>query len=386
MLNDDGLGPDPDPTESVNNLNKTIRWYASGAWSNLLPFGAVLFNDYTLSGDGSLNLNYTAMAATRYGGLWLTTVEPGSNISVFQVAYPDIDRRGNVINMINEAAGSLFDIGPQVPIFDLFFYLANALVEGSGRNVTIQTFTQGQPQRALFSFDLSSIAGLFTYGFVLSLLMPVFMANLVTDKQERVLLMMQMSGLRMWIYWLVAYIYDLTLYSLIAGSVYITSFIFQMRMFTQSRSGRPRINLEIIFLIVRFPRQCLVVDHHVPAVGPRHDRALLLPVHALFASAHSLRRRLSDRHRRHRRLEPPQQQRLPRRIAPALVYDLSALCLLPRRLHHGGRLHRSGLLPAQRPLCRPLSSLGECNLTFLFPCRTPSSRRSFGSSSARPSS
>lgn len=109
----------------------------------------------------------------------------------------------------------------------------------------ITTYYQGFPQSMIFTFDISSIAGVFLYGFVCSLLMPVFIANLVTDKQEKVLLMMQMSGLHMSIYWLVAYIYDMFLYGIVALVIYLTSYIFKMRLFTQTNPA-----LLIIYLFL----------------------------------------------------------------------------------------------------------------------------------------
>lgn len=42
---------------------------------------------------------------------------------------------------------------------------------------------QGQPQQPDLSVDIASLWGVFLYGFCTSLLMPVFMANVVTDKQ-----------------------------------------------------------------------------------------------------------------------------------------------------------------------------------------------------------
>ena len=42
---------------------------------------------------------------------------------------------------------------------------------------------QGQPQQPDLSVDIASLWGVFLYGFRTSLLMPVFMANVVTDKQ-----------------------------------------------------------------------------------------------------------------------------------------------------------------------------------------------------------
>ena len=50
-------------------------------------------------------LSYTAMAATRYGGMPLTPVDNGS-LSYAQLLYPDIDRRGNLLNLLHNNLGT----------------------------------------------------------------------------------------------------------------------------------------------------------------------------------------------------------------------------------------------------------------------------------------
>ena len=117
-------------------------------------------------GDDAARLDYTAMAATRYGGMPIVSVS--GNLSYAQVLYPDIDRRGNILNLLHND-------------------LANRLkaAEGDTPPVQIVTLYQGLPQRYDGTTDIASLYGLFLYGFCTSLLLPVFIANLVTDKQVR---------------------------------------------------------------------------------------------------------------------------------------------------------------------------------------------------------
>jgi len=209
LLNDSGLGPSPDPSEYPFLINSTYNWIKNRDYEELLPYGAMTFDEIN-----SDFIAYTAMAATRYGGWQLRSVDT-YNVSDVENIFPDIDRRGNIINIVHNAYANYLNPNPE-------------------QSMKITTFYQGFPQSLIFTFDISSIAGLFLYGFVSSLLLPVFIANLATDKQEKVLLMMQMSGLRMSIYWLVAYIYDMFLYALVFIVICVTSIAFKMRMFTQT--------------------------------------------------------------------------------------------------------------------------------------------------------
>lgn len=50
-------------------------------------------------------------AATRYGGLTLSAANSSEgSISILQAAYPDIDRRGNVMNLVHTALGALHSL------------------------------------------------------------------------------------------------------------------------------------------------------------------------------------------------------------------------------------------------------------------------------------
>ena len=62
----------------------------------------------------------------------------------------------------------------------------------------------------------------------------------VWTPQERILLMMQMSGLKMPVYWAVAFVYDFLLYAVIVVAVFGVSLAFEFRFVAQTRSVRAR--------------------------------------------------------------------------------------------------------------------------------------------------
>jgi len=63
--------------------------------------------------------------------------------------------------------------------------------------------------------DLVTLAGSFFYILILHQLFPVFMANIVYEKESKIKDMMDMMGLKTDIYWIVTYIFDLILYVLV---------------------------------------------------------------------------------------------------------------------------------------------------------------------------
>jgi hypothetical protein len=74
---------------------------AAGRW---VGGAAVLFNVLDIGPEG-VRLDYTAMAATRYGGMPLVAVD-NTSLSLAQYLYPDIDRRGNLMHILHN------DLGP----------------------------------------------------------------------------------------------------------------------------------------------------------------------------------------------------------------------------------------------------------------------------------
>lgn len=65
----------------------------------------------------------------------------------------------------------------------------------------------------------------------------MFVSKLVKDRFEKQVIMMEQNGLDRWTYWLVTYIFDYLLYICVIVIVTVTSLAFNMRLFTQVRSG-----------------------------------------------------------------------------------------------------------------------------------------------------
>ena len=89
--------------ETLNATRACVRVCLRACAVAAAPTTAVIFNDVT-TGEAP-RLDYTAMAATRYGGLPLTSVD-NISLSLSQYLYPDIDRRGNVFNMLHNDYGT----------------------------------------------------------------------------------------------------------------------------------------------------------------------------------------------------------------------------------------------------------------------------------------
>ena len=79
------------------------------------------------------------------------------------------------------------------------------------------------------------ITGSTLFPFSLSLLLPIFMYIIVHEKEEKLIMMMRMNGLRMSNYWLVNYIFMVS-FSLITYAVfYIAGYwVFELNFFTDT--------------------------------------------------------------------------------------------------------------------------------------------------------
>jgi len=96
-----------------------------------------------------------------------------------------------------------------------------------------------------FTLDLVTLAGSFFYVLILHQLFPVFLSNIVYEKESKIKDMMDMMGLKSDIYWLVTYIFDLILYILVICFLIIAGNVFQFRLFTINAFG----SYFILFLI-----------------------------------------------------------------------------------------------------------------------------------------
>ena len=79
------------------------------------------------------------------------------------------------------------------------------------------------------------ITGSTLFPFSLSLLLPIFMYIIVHEKEEKLIMMMRMNGLRMSNYWLVNYLFMVS-FSLITYTVfYIAGYwVFELNFFTDT--------------------------------------------------------------------------------------------------------------------------------------------------------
>lgn len=80
-----------------------------------------------------------------------------------------------------------------------------------------------------------SITGASLYPLALSLLLPIFMYVIVLEKEEKLLEMMKMNGMRMKDYWLMTFIFSLTLTTVTYILFYLFGyFILGLSFFTET--------------------------------------------------------------------------------------------------------------------------------------------------------
>ena len=77
-----------------------------------------------------------------------------------------------------------------------------------------------------FLIKVINVTGASLYPLALGLLLPVFMYSIVLEKEERILEMMKMNGLRLNIYWTVNFIFDFTLYTITVVVFMLFGYIF----------------------------------------------------------------------------------------------------------------------------------------------------------------
>eukprot|EP00474_Spongospora_subterranea_P004480 CRZ04938.1 hypothetical protein [Spongospora subterranea] len=93
-----------------------------------------------------------------------------------------------------------------------------------------------QPKTAI-SFDLISLVGPQLYIYVIALLFPVFLGNMVQEKESKLLEIMSMMGLRRNVYFLVTYAFNFTLYFIAMTCLVIVAIILNFRFFTANAFG-----------------------------------------------------------------------------------------------------------------------------------------------------
>lgn len=86
-----------------------------------------------------------------------------------------------------------------------------------------------------FIMRIISITGASLYPLALSLLLPIFMYVIVLEKEEKLLEMMKMNGMRMKDYWLMTFLFSLTLTIVTYTLFYLFGyFILGLSFFTET--------------------------------------------------------------------------------------------------------------------------------------------------------
>eukprot|EP01135_Chromosphaera_perkinsii_P005890 Nk52_evm23s370 gene=Nk52_evmTU23s370 len=146
-------------------------------------------------------------------------------------------RRSEMLNLLSSAAlrtkrKEVFGID------DDFSYSYQLKDNKWGFSNSIQSYiypldvTDGHPK-----LDISTFGGPFAFAFAASFLLPMFITNIVRDKEERHFITMRMSGLNPLCYWLISFLYDYTVYLLVISCVAGFSFLFQFRVFVQTSAA-----------------------------------------------------------------------------------------------------------------------------------------------------
>ncbi|KAJ6251665.1 atp-binding cassette transporter subfamily a abca [Anaeramoeba flamelloides] len=134
-----------------------------------------------------------------------------------------------VVNLINRAAFAKVweDSGVNGTIDDTYGYN----LTGPDIRVGLKNFpvTEGKNQ-----FDLVLFVQPFYYTFLVHFLLPVFMIIIVYEKENKLVDIMIMFGLKMKVYWSVNYIFNFTIYMFLILVFYIAGYILQFRFFIQN--------------------------------------------------------------------------------------------------------------------------------------------------------
>ncbi|KAI1317508.1 hypothetical protein EDD11_008315 [Mortierella claussenii] len=125
--------------------------------------------------------------------------------------------------------------------------LADAILKSSPANATKITHGfRGMPQ--LFStkaeLPIASLVGRILFPFGVSFLLPIFVITLVKEKEDRILVMMKMSGLKSIMYYIAHYIHFYILHIISSLMFIIAGVVFRMPFFTKVDPG--------VFLLIFF--------------------------------------------------------------------------------------------------------------------------------------
>ncbi|TPX33896.1 hypothetical protein SmJEL517_g03315 [Synchytrium microbalum] len=176
--------------------------------------------------------------------------------------------------------------------------MSNAILRFSNPKLGAHSITQGvrafpQLVETRINLPFGTVLGRLLYPFGVSFLLPIFVITLVREKEERILMMMRMNGLKMWIYYFAHYLHFYSLHTIsslvfiIAGKISGTEFfsltswwallvVFFVWGFAQVACAfllsaffnRSRIALVLTFLIVVCGVMVSIATYQIALDGP----------------------------------------------------------------------------------------------------------------------
>ncbi|KAJ3379607.1 hypothetical protein HDU92_006560 [Lobulomyces angularis] len=139
--------------------------------------------------------------------------------------------------------------------------LDNAILRFSNFSSNFGTYSITQGIRAFparsttkFSFSFGSLIGGILFPFGVSFLLPIFVVTLVKEKEDRILVMMKMNGLKAWAYYLSHYITFFILF-LISSAIFLIAGVFSgLELFVKTE----KLTLVVLFLCWGLAQNALV--------------------------------------------------------------------------------------------------------------------------------
>ncbi|RHZ90058.1 hypothetical protein Glove_8g107 [Diversispora epigaea] len=130
-------------------------------------------------------------------------------------------------------------LATQTELSNGFIRTIDNLSSDYNNNVTITPLYRLFPQLKLnaITFPIGTLVGGLLYPFGVSFLLPIFVITLVKEKEDRILVMMKMNGLKSFTYFLSHYIHFYTLHIITSIVFVVTGLFFKMEIFTKTQPG-----------------------------------------------------------------------------------------------------------------------------------------------------
>ncbi|KAJ3297206.1 hypothetical protein HK104_000723 [Borealophlyctis nickersoniae] len=161
---------------------------------------------------------------------------------LFDTSPSDTDVAGFLVNasiaVKNMPYGAIYfrEINHPAKTYKYTLQIANDLRLSRGAGFPPQGLRQVLQQSQLGN-AFRSFIGRILFPFGLSFLLPIFVIIIVKEKEDRILIMMQMNGLKTWTYWLTHYVHFYVLHVLSSAVFLIVGRVMRLEFFTRTDPG-----------------------------------------------------------------------------------------------------------------------------------------------------